>query len=187
MRPKVALASISPINIASCYAAPMSPSGRRRTPAADATSAGPTEIVPRVFLADLAAAEDANVLARLGITHVLSAMRGSVALPPSAPPLVCLQLPLQDSPFAELAEHLPRAAAFVADALADPRARVLVHCVQGVSRSASVVCAFLMHAYGWTPAQALQFVKSKRPSADPNAGFVAQLGEYHETLRAARR
>lgn len=187
MRPKVALPSITPINIASCYAAPMSPSGRRRTPAADATCSGPTEIVPRVYIADLTAAEDVNVLVQLGITHVLSAMRGSVSLPATVPPLACLQLPLQDSPFAELAEHLPRATAFIADALADPRARVLVHCVQGVSRSASIVCAHLIHAYGWTPAQAVQFVKSKRPSADPNPGFVAQLGEYHESLRGARR
>ena len=82
--------------------------------------------------------------------------------------------------------HLPGACRFIHDAI-NSGGVVLVHCVQGVSRSASVVCAHLMHAYGWTPAQALQFVKSKRPSADPNPGFVAQLGEYYEALRAARR
>ncbi|EKM55098.1 uncharacterized protein PHACADRAFT_255472 [Phanerochaete carnosa HHB-10118-sp] len=112
-------------------------------------------------------------------------MRGSVSLPAAAMPLACLQLPLQDSPFAELAEHLPRATAFITDALQDTRARVLVHCVQGVSRSASVVCAYLIKAYGWTPAQAVQFVKSKRPCTDPNPGFVSQLGEYYESLRAS--
>lgn len=184
MRPKVALSSISPISIASCYAAPMSPSSRRRTPAGDATAAGPTEIVPRVYIADLATAEDASVLMQLGVTHVLSAMRGSVSLPTTATPLAYMQIPLQDSPFAELAEHLPRAVAFIENGLQDPRTRVVVHCVQGVSRSASVVCAYLMKAYGWTPAQAVQFVKSKRPSADPNPGFVTQLGEYYELLRA---
>lgn len=124
------------------------------------------------------------MLAHLGITHILSVMRGSVSLPPTPSPLSCLQLPLTDTPFAELAEHLPRATAFISDALQDPRARVLVHCVQGISRSASVVCAYLIKIYGWTPAQAVQYVKSKRPIAEPNPGFVSQLGEFAESLRS---
>lgn len=185
MRPRIGLSAIPPLNTASCsYSAPMSPSGRHTGAPSMPVSEPPTEVVPRVYLADLAAAENASVLAALGITHVLSAMRGTVALPPTAAPLKTLQLPLTDSPFAELAEHLPRATAFIADALQDPRARVLVHCVQGISRSASVVAAHLVRAYGWAPAQAVQYVKSKRPSADPNPGFVAQLGEYADALRA---
>jgi protein-tyrosine phosphatase len=165
----------------------MSPSGRHRTPATEAATAAPTEVIPRVYVADLAAAENATVLAHLGITHVLSAMPGTVAVPPIPTLLQSLQLPLHDSPFAELAEHLPRATAFIADALADPQARVLVHCVQGVSRSASVVCAYLIRAYGWTPAQAVQYVKSKRPAAEPNPGFITQLGEYAELLQREQR
>jgi len=55
--------------------------------------------------------------------------------------------------------------------------------MKGVSRSASIVAAYLMAVYGWTPQQAVHFVKSKRRTADPNSGFVAQLGEYAEALR----
>ncbi|KAI0332523.1 phosphatases II [Cubamyces sp. BRFM 1775] len=152
----------------------------------------PTEIVPRVYVGDLAAAENPQVLATLGVTHVLSAMCGHVALPPSTAlphlgphrTLQRLQLPLQDSPFSELAAFLPRATAWIGAALRDPSARVLIHCAQGVSRSASVAAAFLISHYGCTPDQAVQLVQAKRPCAQPNPGFVSQLGEFYQTVRA---
>lgn len=152
---------------------------------------GPTEILPRLYVGGLAAAEDPEVLSSLGITHVLSAMSGHVALPSAstlrhlAPhqSLQRMQLPLQDTPFAELAAYLPHTTAFIAAALCDPTARVLVHCVQGVSRSVSVVAAFLIAQYGCGPDQAVRWVQGKRQCAQPNPGFVSQLGEYTQTLR----
>ncbi|KAI0748405.1 protein-tyrosine phosphatase-like protein [Daedaleopsis nitida] len=155
----------------------------------------PTEIVPRLYIGDLAAAESPETLSSLGITHILSAMSGHVALPSSsalphlAPhkPLQRMQLPLQDTPFAELAAYLPHTTAFIAAALCDPAARVLVHCVQGVSRSVSVVAAFLIAQYGCGPEQAVQWVQGKRRCAQPNPGFVSQLGEYYQTLRKSHQ
>ncbi|KZT09688.1 phosphatases II [Laetiporus sulphureus 93-53] len=144
----------------------------------------PTEIVPRLYISDLASAESAASLRAHGITHVLSAMCGRVILPPDVP-IKQLQLPLQDSPFAELAEFLPTSTAFVANALRDPNARVLVHCVQGVSRSSSVVCAYLIAEYGWTPDRALQFLLSKYSQAEPNPGFIMQLNEYARSLQGS--
>ncbi|KZT19312.1 phosphatases II [Neolentinus lepideus HHB14362 ss-1] len=143
-----------------------------------------TEIIPRLYMSDLSCAENPALLAALGITHVLSAMRGTVMVPPSVQQK---QIALEDHPFAELAAHLPGATSFVHDALRDGNAKVLVHCAQGVSRSASVVCAFLIAAYGWTPQQAVQFVKEKRPSAEPNFGFVSQLKEYADSIRTPSR
>jgi protein-tyrosine phosphatase len=176
--------AVSPIDTSSVYATPLSPSGRPRNDAPlMQTTIPPTEIVPRLFISDLATAESSTIVCRLGITHVLSVLSGSVNLPPTPTPLSWLQLPLTDNPFAELAEHLPRAIAFISDALQDPRACVLVHCAQGISRSASVVCAFLIKEYHYTPEQAVQFVKSRRPHAEPNPGFVMQLKEYANSLR----
>ncbi|KII88276.1 hypothetical protein PLICRDRAFT_111351 [Plicaturopsis crispa FD-325 SS-3] len=142
-----------------------------------------SEIIPRLYISDLSIAEDASHLASLGITHVLSAMRGTVAVPSAELRLRCTQVPLEDFPFAELADHLPGTTAFLRDALRDPNARVLVHCAQGISRSASVVAAFLIASYGWTPPQAIQYVKSKRRIAEPNFGFVSQLHEYAAKIR----
>lgn len=152
----------------------------------------PTEVLPRLYIGDLAAAECPETLAALGITHVLSVMPGHVAIPPPATlshlarPLERLQLPLHDTPFAELALHLPRTTAWIEHALrADPANRVLVHCVQGVSRSASVVAAYLVAETRWPPKYVVEWIQAKRPCAQPNSGFVAQLDEYARSLAIA--
>jgi len=152
-----------------------------------APSVNPSEIIPRLYLCDLADAENPALLASLGITHVFSAMPGFVNIPShtlhTRIPIHHAQIHIEDNPFAELAAHLPSSTAFIREALRDPEARVLVHCVQGISRSASVVCAFLMALYGWAPGKAVTFVKTKRWIAEPNFGFVAQLHEYEKTLQ----
>jgi len=145
-----------------------------------------TEIIPRLYISDLYSAENPAILTSLGITHVLSAMPGYIAIPPHLS-LRHAQIPLDDLPFAELVEHLPKSTSFLREALRDPGSRVLVHCVEGISRSVSVVCAFLIYSYAWTPMQAVQYVKSKRVRADPNFGFVSQLHEYAEVIRQSRR
>ncbi|KAL4068195.1 phosphotyrosine protein [Scleroderma citrinum] len=159
---------------------PTSPISRETPYAHRAPNA--SEIFPRLYVSDLAFAENPTLLRSLGITHVLSAMCGHVAVPRSI--LVQhLQCDLEDLPFAELVDRLPVTTMFLRDALRDPSARVLVHCVEGVSRSTSVVCAYLIAEYGYEPSQAIQYVKSRRRSAEPNFGFVQQLHEYAAKLR----
>jgi protein-tyrosine phosphatase len=52
---------------------------------------------------------------------------------------------------------------------------VLVHCAAGMSRSATLVLAYLMIENRWSYNEAYQLVKSKRPIIEPNSGFVKQL------------
>lgn len=162
-----------------------SPNNSPATPSSPRTSRA-TEIIPRLYVSDLCIAENPSALSSLGITHILSTMRGFVAVPPELR-IHRAQIPLDDFPFAELAAHLPTSTSFIHAALRDPNARVLVHCVEGISRSVSVVSAFLMALYGWTPPQAIQFVKSRRRIAEPNPGFVSQLHEYAGVLRQSSR
>jgi hypothetical protein len=60
--------------------------------------------------------------------------------------------------------------------------RVLVHCVQGMSRSATVVIAYLMKKHKWTLSQALDYVKERRSCVNPHVGFMAQLRKYEAAL-----
>ena len=141
-----------------------------------------SEIVPRLYISDLAFAENPSLLSSYRITHVLSTLPDTIFCPP--PTLLPaqptrLQVRVDDLPFAELAAHLPTTTAFIREALSSSDStRVLVHCGEGISRSVSVVAAYLMAAYGWTPMEAIQYVKSKRRVAEPNFGFVRQLHEY---------
>ena len=55
---------------------------------------------------------------------------------------------------------------------------VLVHCYAGVSRSASMIIAYLMVKYqkGLTAAQ--KMVRDKRPIIKPNESFIEQLQQF---------
>ena len=50
----------------------------------------------------------------------------------------------------------------------------------GKSRSATVVCAYLMHQYGISPSEALSQIRESRPFCEPNDGFMKQLDLYQE-------
>ena len=141
-----------------------------------------TEILPRLFISDLTFAESPALLSSYKITHILSVMPDSIFRPPpSLLPVqpARLQIRVEDLPFAELAAHLPTTTSWIWSALSsDSEARVVVHCAEGVSRSVSVVAAYLMAYKGWPPMQAVDFIKSKRRIANPNFGFIQQLHEY---------
>jgi len=53
--------------------------------------------------------------------------------------------------------------------------RVVVHCARGISRSAAIVVAYLILRRAMSFDDALLFVQSRRPIAQPNRGFVSQL------------
>lgn len=59
---------------------------------------------------------------------------------------------------------------------------MLVHCVAGVSRSATFCIAYLMKYLQMTLLEAYNHVKLKRPIIKPNCGFFRQLIEYEKIL-----
>ncbi|XP_002960839.2 dual specificity protein phosphatase 1B [Selaginella moellendorffii] len=63
---------------------------------------------------------------------------------------------------------------------------VLVHCVGGRSRSASVVIAYLMWKEGCSFDEALESLLACRKCVRPNDGFIKQLQEFESTLRGER-
>ena len=62
--------------------------------------------------------------------------------------------------------------------------KVLVHCNDGMSRSASLVIAYLMQKYGLDFKAALTHVQSRRFCVQPNDGFEQQLREFEPIYRA---
>ena len=48
----------------------------------------------------------------------------------------------------------------------------------GISRSATVVCAYLIATNNWGAKKAIDYVRLRRPITDPNDGFRLQLAVY---------
>jgi len=132
------------------------------------------EVLPRVYLGSVWAADRAE-LASLGITHVVNTLGRSAEEARSAG-VRYFTCSLVDVPGFRIGPYLLPAATWIRDALAaSPSHRVLVHCLMGVSRSASLVIAHAMVAHGLRVADAFARVQSVRTQVTPNPGFRAHL------------
>ena len=72
--------------------------------------------------------------------------------------------------------YLDDATTFIADHIA--KGCVLVHCGAGISRSAAVVIAYLCRYAGMSYAEALAFVKTKRPQVAPADVFKEAIERW---------
>jgi protein-tyrosine phosphatase len=59
---------------------------------------------------------------------------------------------------------------------------VLIHCAAGVSRSTSLLIAYMMHKYQCSLENCLRHIMKLRPCVMPNKGFIKQLKEFAEDL-----
>lgn len=130
-----------------------------------------------------ARAVNATALHELGVTCVVNA---TVELPnlTCVPDVEFVKVSVDDTPYADLGSHFDGIADKI-DEVHRGGGRTLVHCVAGVSRSASLCIAYLMKHVGMTLRDAYDHVKERRPIVRPNNGFFRQLVEYERRLAIA--
>ncbi|XP_054008234.1 dual specificity protein phosphatase MPK-4 [Hylaeus anthracinus] len=146
--------------------------------------AGPSsydEIIPGLFLGNLTAATDVEWLKESKINYILTV--DSCPLPRKIqellPNLTIKYIQVTDMPREDLLTHFGDSYEFIDHAL-ESNNKILVHCYFGVSRSATLVVAYLMKKYGKSFSDTFDMVKEKRRFIGPNAGFLAQLKLYEE-------
>ncbi|KAF9588799.1 hypothetical protein IFM89_016120 [Coptis chinensis] len=145
-------------------------------------SAFPSEIFPDfLYLGSYDNASRAELLKAQGISHILNTVPACQNLYRNSFTYHCVQ--------EENALTFDDAIQFL-DQCEKDKARVLVHCMTGKSRSPAIVVAFLMKSRGWRLAQSYQWVKEKRPSVDLSPAFELlgqdavnqQLQEYEQKI-----
>jgi dual specificity phosphatase 12 len=61
---------------------------------------------------------------------------------------------------------------------------ILVHCMAGISRSATVVAAYLLYTFRTLNVRdVLEFMRSRRPIIRPNPSFRGQLERFERRLK----
>lgn len=144
-----------------------------------------------VFLGSVHHAADTSVLSALRVTGVVNLIGGSFgdssADTARAHGLAICRFDWDDNErFCILRELTSAAAAIESMRRSSESARVLVHCVAGVSRSPSAVAAWLMwhdpEARANTAGEALALLRTARVVVRVNDGFAFQLGQFEEAL-----
>ncbi|KAF3935452.1 hypothetical protein ABW20_dc0107959 [Dactylellina cionopaga] len=117
------------------------------------------------------------------ITHVLSVLKKPLdgALFEGYKHLL---LPVDDKAGINLIEHFKTTNEWIDKGLAEGKG-VLVHCAMGISRSVTIVTAYMIYKKGLSADEALEYVRASRTVACPNLGFRKQLQFYYENLDAA--
>ncbi|XP_062426021.1 dual specificity protein phosphatase 22 isoform X2 [Rhea pennata] len=137
---------------------------------------GMNKILPGLFIGNFKDARDVEQLSKNNITHILS-------IHDSARPMLegvkYLCIPAADSPSQNLARHFRESIKFIHECRLTGEG-CLVHCLAGVSRSVTLVVAYIMTItdFGWE--DALSVVRAARSCANPNMGFQRQLQEFEK-------
>lgn len=97
--------------------------------------------------------------------------------PPSFTTL--LQIPIDDSDSTNIILHFPTTCEFIKNAL-NLNQSILIHCQAGISRSTTIIAAYLMKELEINAEEAVGLIKMKRERVDPTMTFLNQL-EMWET------
>ncbi|KAL1130349.1 hypothetical protein AAG570_013287 [Ranatra chinensis] len=145
------------------------------------------EVYNNIFIGDVCAAKNKSYLRRVGITHVLNAAEGSsfgmvntYTKYYEGTGIKYMGIRLMDLSVADIASHFYPVADFIEAAL-NEGGKVLVHCLMGISRSATFVLAFLMIKRGMSACEAMAGVRRRR-NVHPNDGFIRSLATLDNKL-----
>jgi len=143
-----------------------------------------------LFVGSVDVACDHVLLKQNDVTHILNVASFNTQFASDRGPGDCAMnnlftykhVSIMDLPDTDIVSYFDECFAFINSAL-DAGGRILVHCMAGVSRAASIVIGYLMKVKGMDFEMAFNHVKAERPSIRPNDGFMHQLQNYGYQLK----
>ncbi|XP_071464931.1 dual specificity protein phosphatase 15 isoform X2 [Marmota flaviventris] len=166
---------------------------------------GMTKVLPGLYLGNFIDAKDPDQLGRNKITHIISIHESPQPLlqflADATSLFVCgaevrtqaacmpvfgrynnfdityLRIPVADTPEVPIKKHFKECISFIHCCRLNG-GNCLVHCFAGISRSTTIVTAYVMTVTGLGWREVLEAIKATRPIANPNPGFRQQLEEF---------
>jgi hypothetical protein len=154
--------------------------GRALQPWEDESSAD--RIIGNLYLSDADTAIDTQYVSNLGIKCIVTIGR---ELKCPLPQIDYHYISLDDHPDEKISEHFETVNNFIYSNITAGK-KVLVHCRAGISRSATLIIAYLMARFDMPFTFALAYTRRRRSVVNPNLGFIQQLKEYNEQLNKLR-
>ncbi|OAY77322.1 dual specificity protein phosphatase PHS1-like isoform X1 [Ananas comosus] len=143
----------------------------------------PSLVTGNLFIGGALAARSMYTLQHLGITHILCLCSNEIGQSDSQylDVFEYKNFSISDDEDADISDLFEEASDFI-DNVEKSGGKVLVHCFEGKSRSATVVLAYLMLRKGYTLSEAWNMLKKVHRRAQPNDGFAKVLLELDKRL-----
>ncbi|XP_066175528.1 dual specificity protein phosphatase 16 [Sylvia atricapilla] len=150
-------------------------------PCLPVSNTGPTRILPHLYLGCQRDVLNKELMQQNDIGYVLNASN-TCPKPDFIPESHFLRVPVNDSFCEKILPWLDKSVDFIEKAKAS-NGCVLVHCLAGISRSATIAIAYIMKRMDMSLDEAYRFVKEKRPTISPNFNFLGQLLDFEKKLK----
>jgi protein-tyrosine phosphatase len=92
------------------------------------------------------------------------------------------RIPIIDAPSIDIKQYFDETFKIIDDVIKNNKS-ILVHCHAGISRSATIVIAYIMKKNNIKMNEAYKIVHQGRPCISPNLGFCGQLMLYEKELK----
>ena len=136
-----------------------------------------SKITNNIYLGNIYDAQNIEKLLQMGIQKVLSLITETELL--KYPPEIEHKLiNIEDFPRQNIIQYFGECLLFMED-----NKKVLVHCMAGASRSATIIIAYLMWKNQLDFTEAVTLLEQIRPIISPNYGFVRQLQMFEKLLK----
>ncbi|RWR76489.1 dual specificity protein phosphatase PHS1 [Cinnamomum micranthum f. kanehirae] len=143
----------------------------------------PSSVTAYLFIGGALAAKSVYTLQHLGITHILCLCANEIGQSDSQHPdlFEYRNFSICDDDNAKISDIFEEASDFIENVETSGK-KVLVHCFEGRSRSATVVLAYLMLRKNFTLLEAWTRLKRVHRRAQPNDGFAKILLDFDRKL-----
>ncbi|XP_070542560.1 uncharacterized protein [Ptychodera flava] len=150
-------------------------------PCMPVANVGPTKILPYLFVGSQQDVFDQELMHTIGIEYVLNISK-TCPQPQYVQDGHFCRIPVNDNYSEKILPWFDQAIEFI-DKVQSSNGKVIVHCLAGVSRSATIAIAYVMKHLRMSSDDAYRYVKDKRPTISPNFNFLGQLLEFEKRLK----
>lgn len=146
-----------------------------------------SQITENLILGSECDAANPEIYKKFNITKVLTIMSDNFILPESIQSELGKTInhkfiKLNDTTCSDISTYFREAIEFM-----EGDGITLVHCRAGISRSSTLIMAYLIEKNSWSLNEAFTFTKSKRGCVAPNFGFLGQLQKFEDDLKSRMR
>ena len=139
-----------------------------------------TEIINKIYIGSYSNAKDEKELESNNIKYILNCASECNNI--FEDKIKYLKLEIKDQNDFPIQDFFEKGAQFIHESLLCNDGNILIHCMQGKSRSTTILMAYLIKYKNEDTNSAYKIIKSKRRLTMPNLGFMYKLREFEKNM-----